>query len=182
MLLDVDVGVEDLELSELSLEGVDLDLEGLLLQISLLIGVLSIGQVVDDHLILIMLILEFEHVVGCFILALLRLLDDRERVDILTNFQLAVGDTQFFNLCIRLTKFLLHFCLISWILFELIQASLHLLSLPVEGLRVQISFLDLLVETARVALDSRVLRGRLILPSCPLLKAAAHRRLFRRMG
>ena len=31
MLLNVDVGVEDLELSELSLEGVDLDLEGLLL-------------------------------------------------------------------------------------------------------------------------------------------------------
>ena len=181
MLLNVNVGVEDLKLSEFSLEGIDLDLKGLLLQQSLLIGVLSVSQVVDDHLILIMLILELEHVIGSFVLSLLRLLYDRKRVDILTYFQLAVSDTQFLNLCIRFTKFLLNFCLIGWILFKLVQSCLHLLSLPVERLRVQISFLDLLVETARVALDSRVLMRRLF-PNNTLLKAAAHWRLLRRMG
>ena len=126
-----------------------------------------------------MLILELEHVISSFVLSLLRLLDDRERVDILTYFQLTVSDTQFLNLCIRFTKFLLNFCLIGWILFELVQTCLHLLSLPVERLRVQISFLDLLFETARVALDSCVLMRRLF-PNNTLLKAAAHRRLLRR--
>ena len=146
------------------------------MQIGLLVSVFSIGQVVYDHLILIMLVLELEHVIGSFFLSLLRLLDDRERVNILTNFQLTIGDTKFLNLCIRLTKFLLHFCLIGWILFELVQARLHLLSLLVERLGVQISFLDLLVEIARVALDSCELRTRHLIS----FEASSHGWLFRR--
>ena len=64
MLNDVDVGVEDLQLSKLRFERANLCIKCFHLHFRLLFEVLSIGQVVNYNLIIIMSTLEIFHVVS----------------------------------------------------------------------------------------------------------------------
>ena len=97
-VVQADLRIDRLQLGQLLLQLVYFLAECVTLHTHLLVVVLGQGQVVHHDLVLVVLVLQLDHVVRCLVLVLLRLLDDAQRLQVLFHFSLAVLHTKLLDL------------------------------------------------------------------------------------
>lgn len=141
-----------MQLCKLSFKLADLVVESLDLLLSLLSQILSLGQLMNDYLVLVIFVFELKHVVSSLVLALFCLFHDAETVDVLPDLSLLDLHPVLLNLVVDFVQVLLQLCVISGILLECIEALFKFIHLAFKCLVVIVDFFYLSVKQCVVVL------------------------------